>query len=103
MLFNRNLLENGLFDHEAWPPILMAWGSRAFRPGEWGNLLEILDHPGLLTAQSRGVAEVVRGRVKQRDPIATKPMLRSSLRLAEKVLQRQRRRRLRFFQKARTG
>lgn len=82
--FTRGLLENGLLDYQVWPGILTAWGDRAFRPGEWKKVLSVLDHPELLATQTRGVTEVVRGRVKQSDP--TGAMLRSSLRLAERLL-----------------
>ena len=84
--FTRDLLESGLLDHQVWPDILTAWGNRAFIPGEWRKLLSVLDDPGLLAAQTWGVADIVQGRVKQREPKATKAMLRSALRLAEKLL-----------------
>lgn len=84
--FTRSLLESGLFDHQVWPRILTAWGDRAFKPGEWRKVLSVLDHPRLLVAQTWGVTEVVRGRVKEKHPKATEPMVRSGLSLAEKLL-----------------
>ncbi len=84
--FARGLLESGDFDHQVWPPLLNTWGDHAFRPGEWTKLLRVLDHPELLSAQTRSMTELVRGRAKQKDPEASLSMLRSSLRLAAKIL-----------------
>ena len=84
--FARDLLAIGRFEHQVWSRILPAWGGRAFSPGEWKKVLSVLDHPRLLAAQTSGMTEVVRGRVKQRDPKATSAMLRSGLRMAEKLL-----------------
>jgi len=84
--FARDLLENDLFDHQVWSGILTVWGDRAFIPSEWKKVLSVLDHPQLLAGQAGGVTEVVRGRAKQRDPKATRTMLRSALGLAEKLL-----------------
>ncbi|HEX3552047.1 MAG TPA: SIR2 family protein [Thermoanaerobaculia bacterium] len=86
LTFARGLLENGQVDHQVWEELLNAWGDRAFKPGEWKRVLSVLDHPQLLAAQTWGVTNVVRGRAKQKDPKATEAMLRSSLRLAEKLL-----------------
>lgn len=82
----RGLVQSARLDHEVWPRILTAWGDRAFRPGEWKRLLSVLEDPRLLTAQTWGVTEVLRGRTKQKEPKATGAMLRSGLRLAEKLL-----------------
>src|ERR1044071_7382182 len=86
LLFTRSLLEDGLFDHPVWPGILAAWGDRAFLPEEWKKMLKVLDHFSLLATQTWGVVEVVRGRIKQKNPKATQPMLRSGLRIAERLL-----------------
>jgi hypothetical protein len=84
--FTLSLLERGLQDHQVWSGILTTWGDRAFTPSEWRSVLGVLNDPRLLEAQTWGVADVVRGRVKQREPEATGAMLRSGLRLAEKLL-----------------
>lgn len=86
LTFARGLFESGQVDHQVWDELLTAWEGRAFRPGEWRKVLSILDHPQLLAAQTWGVVHVVRGRAKQRDPKASGAMLRSGLRLAEKLL-----------------
>jgi hypothetical protein len=84
--FTRSLLESDLFDHQVWPRILNAWRERSFRPNEWKKVLSVLDHPRLLAAQTGRVITVLLGRVNQKGPGATGPMLRSGLRLAEKLL-----------------
>jgi hypothetical protein len=84
--FTHILLQRSLADHAVWPRILAAWGDRAFKPDEWEEVLKILDHPGLLAAQTVGITEVVRGRTEQQEPKATEGMIRSGLRLAEELL-----------------
>jgi hypothetical protein len=84
--FARGLVESGQFDHEVWPRLLSAWGDRSFKPGEWKKLLEVLEVPQLLSAQTWGVTEVLRGCIKRGESKSTGPMLRSGLRLAEKLL-----------------
>jgi hypothetical protein len=82
----RGLLARGDFEHEVWQPLFASWKGRAFAPGEWEQLLGVLEVPEFLTAQPSGVAELIRGLAEQKDPRPTEAMLLSGLLLAERVL-----------------
>ncbi len=84
--FARALLDSDDLEHRGWSRVLTAWGSRNFRPSEWARLLQIVDRPKLLAAQTSGVAALVRGRVEQSDPEPSLAMVCNWIGLAEKLL-----------------
>jgi hypothetical protein len=84
--FARDLVESGYFEQMVWRELFTAWRERAFTPGEWRELVRVLDDPRLISAQVDGLTDILRGVAKQEEPRATAGMLRRGLRLAEKAL-----------------
>ena len=82
----RTLIETVPADHAIWPEILGAWETRAFTSREWYQVLEVVVRPHFLAAQVEALTRLIRGRAEQQAPAATVGMIRSSIRLAEKLL-----------------